>query len=328
MRRLLPALALALASAAALFWQAPATGPTGDSPVLVTDLLTELRDSPRFGPLRLTGIWQLTSSRPDFGGYSAIQALGEDRFVAISDRNTALHFALPRPGVATTAAIHPLFPGPPRKVRQDKDCEALTVDPASGEIWAAFEGAKSYWVFSPDFAHRRRVAAPVLLNWPGNEGPEAMARMADGRFVMLIEARAHWLSRSRHPALLYPAAPHDTEAPLQFQVEMPEGFRPTDAAPLPDGRALVLGRDLGIGDYRTVIGVLDLAGAKAGTVLPVRELARITDGRISDNYEAMAVTRSAQGLTIWLMSDDNQSVWLQRTLLLRLEWPFARRSKP
>jgi hypothetical protein len=42
----------------------------------------------------------------------------------------------------------------------------------------------------------------------------------------------------------------------------------------------------------------------------------------SDNYEGLTVTGGAQGgpLTLWMVSDDNQSLLLQRSLLLRFEW--------
>ena len=284
--------------------------------------------------MRLTGAWQLSSARNDFGGYSALAVTGPGRFLAISDRNTVLRFSLPDHAAPDSesyvpASITDLFPGPPPHVPQDNDCEALAVDPASGEIWAAFEDAAAYWVFSKDLAAPRRVAAPILRDWPGNAGPEAMVRLSDGRFVVLIEAREESATQAakpapnRHPAMIYSGAPRRLETPVRFSVALPEGFRPTDATPLPDGRALVLGRDWGITGYRSMIGVLDLAGAKQGATLPVRELARITDWRISDNYEGMAVVPGPDGLTIWLISDNNQSVWLQRTLLLRLEWTGA-----
>jgi hypothetical protein len=48
-------------------------------------------------------------------------------------------------------------------------------------------------------------------------------------------------------------------------------------------------------------------------------IARIDDPRIHDNYEGMAVTREADGSQIvWLVSDSNEMVWAQRTLLLKL----------
>ena len=48
-------------------------------------------------------------------------------------------------------------------------------------------------------------------------------------------------------------------------------------------------------------------------------LARIDDPRIRENYEGMTVTREKDGSqAIWLISDSNEMVWAQRTLLLKL----------
>lgn len=327
MRRLALILTLAAALYAATFWRGPITAPSTEQKVLFTDLMPQLQaEPPQLGAVSLTGAWQLSSANEDFGGYSALGKLADGRLLAVSDRNSFLIFPPPVAGnSAPPVQLRKLFPGDPHKEKQELDAEALTIDPASGEIWMAFEDAKSFWAFAPNLTQRRRIAAPVLLNWPGNAGPEAMTRLSDGRFMVMIEARESELAGSRHPALLYPSAPHPNQAPLRFTVEMPAGFRPTDAAPLPDGRALVLGRDWGIGGFESIIGIADLSGVKAGAIVPVREIARITDHRISDNYEGMLVEPELSGkLTVWLISDNNQSFWLQRNLLLRLSLPLSR----
>ena len=322
MPRLTLILALAAALFAATFWRGPADAPSTEQRVEFADLMPQLRaEPPKLGGAALTGAWQLSSSNDAFGGYSALGKLADGRFLAVSDRNSILIFPPPTPGnTAPPVVIRPLFSGDPRKEKQELDAEALTVDPASGAIWMAFEDAKSFWTFAPDLSQPKRIAAPVLLNWPGNAGPEAMTRLANGRFVMMIEARESELAGSRHPALLYAAAPRPNQQPMRFTVQMPAGFRPTDAAPLPDGRALVLGRDWGLGGFESVIGIADLGSVTASSTVTVREIARIADRRISDNYEGMMVEpNKSGGLTIWLISDNNQSFWLQRNLLLRLK---------
>lgn len=323
MIRTLAVLVLAAALFATSFWRTPGPGTRTDSRIVFTDLIPQLSGPSRaVGPLVVTGAWDMQSAHRDFGGYSALARLADGRFAAVSDRGSVLLFTLPAPSAPpeATGLFRTLFPRKKAREKREDDPEAMTIDPADGRVWLAFEGARSYWTFPQDFTRPQRVLAPILLNWPGNAGPEALARLTDGRFVVLIEARESLLSRSRHPALLYPHAPHPREKPLRFTVEMPTGFRPTDAAPLPDGRLLVLGRDWGIGGYRSVLGIMDLAGLRDGTVVKVTELGRISDRAIRDNYEALAVEARPNGkLTVWLMSDNNQSFWLQRTLLLRLE---------
>lgn len=323
MIRTLAVLVLAAALFTTSFWRTPDPAVSTDSRIVFSDLIPQLSGQSRtVGPLVVTGAWEMQSAHRDFGGYSALARLADGRFAAVSDRGSVLLFAPPTSSAApfVTGTFQTLFR--PKKVREkrENDPEAMAIDPTDGRVWLAFEGAQSFWTFPQDFTRPQRVPAPVLLNWPGNEGPEAFARLTDGRFVALIEARESLLSRARHPALLYPHAPRPREKPLRFTVEMPAGFRPTDGAPLPAGRLLVLGRDWGIGGYRSVLGILDLADLREGTTVKVAELGRISDRAIRDNYEAIAVEVQHDGkLTVWMISDNNQSFWLQRTLLLRLE---------
>lgn len=327
MHRLALILTLAAAMFAVTFWRESGPARSTEQRVEFADLMPQFQGRPpKLGAATLTGAWLLSSNNDDFSGYSALGRLADGRFLTVSDRNSFLIFPAPAAGNSTAPAkLHKLFTGNPRQERWELDAEALTIDPASREIWLAFEDAKSFWAFAPDMIQRQRIAAPVLLNWRGNAGPEAMTRLADGRFLVVIEARESLPAGSRHPALLYPATPHPDQMPLRFTIEMPAGFRPTDAAPLPDGRALVLGRDWSMDGFASVIGLADVSQVKAGTAVPIREIARITDHRIRDNYEGMMVEPGLAGsATIWLISDNNQAIWLQRNLLLRLSLPLSR----
>jgi len=70
-----------------------------------------------------------------------------------------------------------------------------------------------------------------------------------------------------------------------------------------------------------VILTADPAQLHPGAVLQTQEIARIDDPRIRDNYEGMTVTRAADGsVSIWLISDSNLMVALQRTLVLKLRF--------
>jgi len=66
----------------------------------------------------------------------------------------------------------------------------------------------------------------------------------------------------------------------------------------------------------------DPAAIRPGAQVAPRPIAWIGDPRIRDNYEGMVATPEADGSTaIWLISDSNEMVWLQRTLLLKLRLP-------
>ena len=97
----------------------------------------------------------------------------------------------------------------------------------------------------------------------------------------------------------------------------PEGFDPTDAAQLPDGRILILNRRFALDSLFTgVLVLLDPSAMRKGDVLTGRVIARFEPPVISDNYEGLSVAMENGRPIIWIVSDDNYERW-QRTLLLK-----------
>ena len=278
----------------------------------------------RFGQLQLVGAWQLTSRNRDFGNFSGLAERDSRDLVAVSDRNATLVFTRPdKPAPGRTwqrETIHPRKPALASFI--DSDSESVSVDPADGTMLIGYEGSPRFHLFSADLKHDRKIKAPVLMEWPNNQGPEAMRRLADGRTIAIGEVYAHWYSRRRHPGLIWPGLPRDNERPQRFELVMPEGYRPVELAQAPDGRLLVLGRKFTLGGFRTVVTTLPSAREiRAGVRVEAQPIAWIADSRIRDNYEGMVATREPDGGTaIWLISDSNEMVWLQRTLLLKLRW--------
>ena len=103
---------------------------------------------------------------------------------------------------------------------------------------------------------------------------------------------------------------------------MPEGYRPVELAQMPDGRLLILGRKFTLDGFRTVVTMVDDPRAiRSGASVVARPIAWLTDSRLRDNYEGMVATAEPDGGTaVWLISDNNQMAWLQRTLLLKLRF--------
>jgi len=95
-------------------------------------------------------------------------------------------------------------------------------------------------------------------------------------------------------------------------------------AQLPDGRALILLRMVAWGIPPGFAGKLmlaDPATIRAGEAWRAEPLADLVAPLPSDNFEGLAVEPDGRGGTVlWLISDDNDSI-VQRTLLLRLDWP-------
>lgn len=273
----------------------------------------------RIGPFELVGAWQFVSHHRDFGNFSALGQTGDGRMVAVGDKDGLMWFTRPdRPGPWHAKIAQP-FTGDWRRTPIYGDAEALSVDPHDGSLLLAYEGVPAMFRFRADLTHPQRIDIPALGAFQPNQGPEAMAQLADGRTAIFIEEYAGTFDRRSHVGLLFPSAPRPGEQPARFTVEMPEGYRPTELAVLPDRRVLVLGRTFGLTGFRSVIGLVDPAAIRAGATVTVREIARITDPRIAENYEGMAVTSEPDGgYAVWLVSDSNEMDWAQRTLMLKL----------
>jgi len=265
--------------------------------------------------LSLEGAWELSSENPAFGGFSAVLADPADKgFRVFSDRGqTAL---VPRPGTVETAKIPvTLFAADPA-ITHTPDIEAAVRDTESGAMWISYEYHNA--IRRVDADGTSQTSRPALMQrWSDNGGGEAMARLPDGKFIILAE-------RS-HQALLFYGDPTDKVRMLQFRFDPPDNFRPTDMALLPDGRVLILLRAIRpqIPPLASMLVIADPAQIRGRESWPFETLAAIENRDIRDNYEAMLVEADGdKAVTIWLISDDNQSL-LQRTLLLRLRWEYS-----
>lgn len=274
------------------------------------------------GALVLHEAWQLTSPNSDFGSYSALLVSAETGVLAASDRGRTLEIDGPLKQGTMPARIARFAGRNPYK-KQLIDLESLVRDPASGRIWAGFEGSNAIERFNPGFTGNVAVRPPAMADWASNSGPEAMVRLADGRFIVLAEGPASWRSPN-HAALLFDRDPVFGTRPAEFTFTPPAGFRPVDMALLPDGRVLILVRSFSLGiPPRFVVRLLvaDPAEIEEGGQWRGSEVGAITDPRLADNYEGMdVVSRDDGSIDIWIISDDNNATF-QRTLLLRLGWP-------
>ena len=272
------------------------------------------------GPFRLERAWQVKLGIWYRGGYSALVPLPHGRFLAISDSAKYLLFA--PPGEPKFQGRYGTLIGGKARDKREVDSESATRDPHTGEIWLGLEYLNAIVRLDRHWTETGRVRPEAMRDWGENTGPEAMVRLADGRFVVLSEGAREWLFPRTHEALLFPGDPvRDPGAAQRFVVDGPDGFVPVDMAQLPDGRVLVLMRTL-IWPMpmrfagRIVIG--DPAQIRPGGTWHLTEVARLASSLPVDNFEGIAVTPRADGkLTVWLMSDDNQTV-LQRTLLWKL----------
>lgn len=270
----------------------------------------------RVGALMFRRGWALRSDTPRFGGISAMHV--EDGAVtAISDTGDLLSFDLPggAPPQRVRIAALPVPYGSPLRKR-NRDSESLEI--AGNEMWVGFE--RNHLV-----AHYRRSdlrlhgfqRPAAMRRWPGNAGAEAMVRLPDGRFIIFAE---DWEGRAASRALLFSGDPSaEGTLVLEASYRRPPGYRPTDAAVLPDGRLLILNRRASwVGSLGAKLVIAEVPAWRAGATIEGHEIATLEAPLIVDNMEALSVAVE-DGRTIVRIASDDNFMRIQRTLLLEFE---------
>ena len=270
----------------------------------------------RAGSLRFLGGWALSSGDERFGGISGMH-VENGEIVAISDVGMLMRLPVPAPGAGGAAPVRfdPLAEGPgPRTRKSNRDTEGLLV--RGNRIWASFERHNMIWRYDRATLRAQSRARPApMRRWGGNRGPEALLRLADGRFLVFSEGRDDGAPYSE--AVLFagdPSIPGTSAARLRYR--RPPGFRATDAALLPDGRILILNRRFAL--FEGWSARLVAARIGRGAIVAGPEIAALAAPLSVDNMEALAVTLEGGRTIVWIASDDNFSP-LQRTLLLKFE---------
>lgn len=272
------------------------------------------------GLLRLTGSWRMTSEHGWFGGFSSLVAGPGQTLVAATDRGFLL-------GLDLAGDRPQAIPGSFRFVgvsgrgrREYVDMEAITRDPATNTLWASFENDNLVMRFAPD-GTRAIYAPPEMAKWDENSGPETMERLADGRFLILSEGLEDNATDDR-PALLYPRDPLGEGKPLAFRFDCRAAYSPVDATQLPDGRVLILMRQVRYtipATFDAVIMVADLAAIRSGSHWRGEVIQRLEGPGFGENFEGIGFVPDPSDRrkgSIWVVADDNFSIF-QRSLLLR-----------
>lgn len=277
------------------------------------------RDDPgrsRIGMLRYLGGWELSSRDPRFGGLSAM-VWRDNGLLAVSDAGAI--FSIDLRGATPRGRVGGVLPDGPGtgESKADRDAESLTRDPATGLLWVGFEAHNQIWRYDATLsAMQNNFAPPAMAKWPGNGGPEAMVRLADGRFLVFSE-EAKGPEKST-ALLIFPGDPTDPASrPVLAGYRAPTGYAVTDATMLPDGRLLLLHRRFTLMDgVSAIVSLLDPSDIRAGHAVAGQEIARLAPPLTVDNMEALAVSQEKGRTVLWLASDDNFSP-LQRSLLLK-----------
>jgi hypothetical protein len=269
----------------------------------------------QIGALLYLGGWELGSDSPRFGGISALHVEGGEA-IALSDAGTLFRFALPAGRGEGRVRIVPLPSGPgPARRKSNRDTESMVI--GGPWLWAGFERHNMIWRYRrADLAAIASARPEPMRRWGVNSGPEAMTRLADGRFLVLGEGLNDLKAFS--DAVLFDGDPALAGTPaFWLRYRRVPGYRATDAAVLPDGRLIILNRRFAwLEGWSAMVTIADGRGLRAGATIEGRVVAALRPPASVDNMEALSVTVENGRTIVWIASDDNFFP-LQRTLLLK-----------
>jgi hypothetical protein len=269
----------------------------------------------RLGRLDFLGAWALTSNDPRLGGISALH-VDRGEALAMSDAGWRIRFPLPPGRSPVRARIAMVEEGPgPKGDKVNRDVESLVV--RDGEAWLGFEQSNALWRYDRrSFAARASARPESMARWSDNAGPEAMVRLADGRFLVFAEGEG-----GDSEALLFAGDPAVPGTPaLRLRYRPPAGYRITDAAVLPDGRLILLNRNVGLFEGFTARLTVAALPSLADRAVIIGQAVAAFEGAVTrDNFEALSVTREGGRTILWIASDDNYNPF-QRSLLMKFAW--------
>jgi hypothetical protein len=290
--------------------------------VELSDFAFDAKNSERkqFGALTLMGAFQLNSKDKRFGGLSGLSIGADGRLYAISDNGYWLSARVTKTADGALAdlidwRIAPMLtPAKMPVTGQLADAEALSPT-QNGSFLVAFEGRHRIWRYdAPPHTFTSTptpIAAPAeLARAPSNGGLECLSELPDGRLLALAEEFAN-------PDRSFKGWIIDDNRFGQLSYMPAKGFRVADCAALGNGDILVLERRfIPFGSFRNRLTIIDAKMIQPGQKLSGKELLRIEAPLVTENFEGVAVQKTAQGTMIYLVSDDNYNPF-QETLLLQ-----------
>jgi hypothetical protein len=275
-------------------------------------------DRKQFGGLTLMGAFQLNSKDRRFGGLSGLTIGGDGKLYAISDRGYWLSARVVSNGDSALDLVDwqiapILTPARTPVSWSGGDAEALARG-QDGSMLVAFEGHHRIWRYDAPPGTLTSTPTPIavpseLARAPRNGGLEGLTSLPDGRLLALTEEFANpdgsfkgWLlDGGRFAELSYLPA---------------KGYRVTDSAALKTGDVVVLERRyVPFGILSARVTMIDANTIQPGAKLSGKELLKIEQPLVTENFEGLAVQETAKGTIIYLVSDDNYNPF-QQTLLL------------
>ena len=280
-------------------------------------------DRPVVGVIELSG--------GGVGGLSGLWVAPDaERFIAVADDGKLVtgrfaHDSAGRLRGVAAVRVEPLLPpGLDAAGKTENDAEEIAAAPGGGWL-VAFERHDRILRYGPNFladgSPQPIPAPPGLESAADNAGIEALAAWSDGALLALEEGLT---SNGKARGWFAPVFPQRRSDWREFTYRPAQGFRPSGAAALPNGDALVLERRATwLSGFSARLVHLPRADMATAREAQGRELARISPPMAVDNFEGVAVIADKKdAFDVYVVSDDNYSP-LQRTLIMRLKLPVS-----
>ena len=286
----------------------------------------------RVGDLLYLGGLRLDSADSHFGGWSGMEIDSSGtRLTAIADTGWYMTATIRRIDGRIDGLdqvdLGPLTGEDGKPMPGDKlsaDAEALTRLPDGGYA-VSFEQRHRILHYpagadaSPFAATPTTIAIPAgLTKAEPNGGLEALLALEDGRMVGFAESLKD--GAGNQTGWLFPGAGQGPTRELKLVAT--DLYKPTDLKRLPDGDFVLLQRRFTItGGPGARLSIIPAAVLTAKGPVHDRELGQLVPPMTVDNFECLALWRDGDGhMRALILSDDNTS-FLQRTLLLEFQLP-------
>lgn len=200
----------------------------------------------------------------------------------------------------------------------------------ASKFWIGFEQVHKIYRYGDNLRKLEAQSQPKILQalW-NNGGIEALARLDDGCFLAIAEVEERVPARAGLrgvAAYLFNADPAEQpDHVMPFRYDSEGKGRVTDAQQLPDGRIIILHREVTFPEgFVSTLAIADLESIGPNDVMTSKTIARIARPSIADNFEGLAVVTEPAGRDdskaddwyVWLLSDDNL-MGFERTYLIK-----------
>jgi hypothetical protein len=291
----------------------------------------------RVGSLTYRGGLEITSPDARFGGWSGLLVSADgSHLLSQSDEGHWLRARLSYDRLGNLAGIADAqlvdmrgADGAPLKSKLEADAEslaALTDKGPDGPVAVSFEREARVWRYDLS----RSLETPAtniptpddIKTLDFNSGLEGLTRIAPNTLFAVAETPL--VRGEDHSAWLIPISGQKTGAHFgRLSIQHHDPYEISDAAMSPSGRSLYLLERHYFGPLRGVVVAvrrIETSTIKSGARLDGREIAHFSMHENIDNMEGLALRRGRNGKTLlYMISDDNYNLMLQRTVFLMFE---------